>query len=530
MYFLQDRDQAWKTWSSMLNRITKCHVLNMSQNSLWSYIDFARMSSNKYSNWLWWPEKVQKNRIKDRVSKNITWCRKYAIVMDFNLFLFEKKVEPNNIQSTLAYEHSLLSLASILKVMPSSSNSTDFYLKTTNGKNKYRYLQFRCDCKQTCSEWMEELDYQIKIINDLLKIPFIKLKCADPNNTLWLPTPVAVRKNLSKTLSMCTSPVSENGIRFATSINTGIKHEKKRKNIRTHAIAKKHLKNIYSHTIAVKSCPTKKKKKSGSGGKKSGSKNNIFVKKKRKRFGSTKKNTVKSSRTLRMSSSSISKATNTKKNKNIQKQKNKKTQSPKKLSRKSIELDKNPQYLNHNDRRVRSAHKQSKSGVIFPRNTNISRRKKNRIPIRHQLRVKQSSVKLTKSHRHKKNMSTMNAKTARNLRMMVNIKPMRKSKSKTRVKTKSAKNSNTIRVRKLVNVDEYYQKFVKKQEQKLETASARNIMSAGSGRSKNKHHRSYTHHLNAEPSNVSRLSFVEENKEKDKYSINNKLPFQHRIF
>eukprot|EP01083_Nonionella_stella_P184509 670151_1 len=104
--------------------------------------------------------------------------------MDFNLFLFETYANPANIEETLGYEHSLLCLASSTNVVVSKKNPKDFYLNTSD-KNEYRhdsipimyrYLQFRVDGKDAAddemqrNEWMEELDYQITVVHDLLSI------------------------------------------------------------------------------------------------------------------------------------------------------------------------------------------------------------------------------------------------------------------------------------------------------------------------------------------------------------------------
>merc|ERR1712062_757448 len=189
-------------------------------------------SISRYANWIWWPQRpdtIKLNDLKKSNKKNmqnanknsgsgsedmsddnrtyisdkqyydhqlnLIWTKKFAIVMDFNLFLFETYANPANIQETLAFEHSIMSLASSTNVVVSKKNAKDFYLNTSS-KNDYRYLQFRCDGKNhddddaQRNEWMEELDYQIHIVHDLLAIPGIKLKIADPNATVWLPTPV----------------------------------------------------------------------------------------------------------------------------------------------------------------------------------------------------------------------------------------------------------------------------------------------------------------------------------------------------
>merc|ERR1712176_1231007 len=224
---IADRNKAWLQWTKMLDERDKHPKQSMNESQLWSFIDFARMSISRYANWIWWPQRPDliklnsikmKNINKAKKSKsngdsdnssnrtyindkqyydhelNLIWTKKFAIVMDFNLFLFETYANPANIQETLAFEHSLLSLASSTNVVVSKKNSKDFYLNTSS-KNDYRYLQFRCDGKNDDdddaqrNEWMEELDYQIHIVHDLLAIPNIKLKIADPNATVWLPTP-----------------------------------------------------------------------------------------------------------------------------------------------------------------------------------------------------------------------------------------------------------------------------------------------------------------------------------------------------
>ena len=233
---LADRNKAWLQWTKMLDEKEQNPNQQFTEAQLWSFIDFARMSISRYANWIWWPERpdtIQLNSVKiktmnksnksksagtnsdnSRISDddtnrtyinhnqyydhalNLIWTKKFAIVMDFNLFLFETYANPANIKETLAFEHSLLSLASSTNVIVSKKNSKDFYLNTSGKNNDHRYLQFRCDGKDDDdddaqrNEWMEELDYQIHIVHDLLSVPGIKLKIADPNATVWLPTPV----------------------------------------------------------------------------------------------------------------------------------------------------------------------------------------------------------------------------------------------------------------------------------------------------------------------------------------------------
>jgi len=223
-----DRNKAWLQWTKMLDERDKRPNQVLSESQLWSFIDFARMSIARYANWIWWPERPELAKLSAAKMRSLEaakraqsvevggdgnaertylserqyydhrlqllWSKKFAIVMDFNLFLFESYANPANIEETLAFEHSLLSLASSTNVVLSKKNSKDFYLNTS-GKSDYRYLQFRCDGHDQHdddaqrSEWMEELDYQIHIVHDLLAIPGIKLKIADPNATVWLPTP-----------------------------------------------------------------------------------------------------------------------------------------------------------------------------------------------------------------------------------------------------------------------------------------------------------------------------------------------------
>merc|ERR1712110_97174 len=107
-------------------------------------------------NWIWWPQrpdtiKLSKEHKKKMKKKNdsdddddnrtyisdkqyydhqlnLIWTKKFAIVMDFNLFLFETYANPANIQETLALEHSIMSLASSTNVVVSKKNAKDFYL------------------------------------------------------------------------------------------------------------------------------------------------------------------------------------------------------------------------------------------------------------------------------------------------------------------------------------------------------------------------------------------------------------------
>eukprot|EP01083_Nonionella_stella_P189181 699021_1 len=191
-----DRNKAWEQWSKMLDERDANPSIATTADELWSYIDFARMSMSQYSNWIWWPEAARKEDATSLRNETqyydhelkLIFTRKYGIVMDFNLFLFEKYATPKNIQQTLNFEHSLLSLASSTNVVKSNKNVKDLYLNTS-GKNEARYLQFRCDDEGQRNEWVNELDYQITIVRDLLSIPNIKLEVADSNATVWLPRP-----------------------------------------------------------------------------------------------------------------------------------------------------------------------------------------------------------------------------------------------------------------------------------------------------------------------------------------------------
>ena len=234
---MADRNNAWLQWSKMVYQRDEHQNHDLSRNlneslcesELWHFIDFARMSCARYSNWIWWPQpldqmqldmptlhsilKAKRMRSVDDGNSDtdgertylsqrqyfdhqldMIWTKKFAIIMDFNLFLFESYASPEDIEETLAFEHSLLSLASSTNVVVSKKNTTDFYLNTS-GQQDGRYLRFRCDVDDDeingakRNEWMEELQYQIHIVHKLLSIPGIKLKVADPNATLWLPVP-----------------------------------------------------------------------------------------------------------------------------------------------------------------------------------------------------------------------------------------------------------------------------------------------------------------------------------------------------
>ena len=38
--------------------------------------------------------------------------------------------------------------------------------------------------------WIDEMEYHCKIVQDLLKIPHIAMKSADPDENIWLPLPI----------------------------------------------------------------------------------------------------------------------------------------------------------------------------------------------------------------------------------------------------------------------------------------------------------------------------------------------------
>jgi len=179
-----DRNRGWAKWSAALNDIEQSGTIDTSEAAkCWTLIDFARLSLGTYSNYLWVPGtmRTQRNR------RQIEWNKKYIILMDFNLFMFDSRPspEPLSIKHSLSHQHSVLSLATIRSVNKSKSDRRGFRLDLNNGK----CIEFRCDGSKLRDNWMEELEYQMKCIQDLLKIPNIKMKAADPQSTIWLPLP-----------------------------------------------------------------------------------------------------------------------------------------------------------------------------------------------------------------------------------------------------------------------------------------------------------------------------------------------------
>lgn len=183
-----DRNQGWLKWSNALNAIEATGSIDGG----WKYIDFARLSLGTYANYLWVPStfKIQRNR------RQIEWTKQYICLMDFNLFLFDSRPspEPTCIKQTLSHEHAVLSLATIRKVGPSKTDRRGFRLDLNNGK----CIEFRCDDTKRRDNWIEEMEYQMKCIQDLLEIPNIKLKAADPDSTIWLPLPSGVETQSGK--------------------------------------------------------------------------------------------------------------------------------------------------------------------------------------------------------------------------------------------------------------------------------------------------------------------------------------------
>ena len=47
-----DRNKAWLQWTKMLDDREKNPSKIFNEKQLWSFIDFARMSINKYANWI----------------------------------------------------------------------------------------------------------------------------------------------------------------------------------------------------------------------------------------------------------------------------------------------------------------------------------------------------------------------------------------------------------------------------------------------------------------------------------------------
>eukprot|EP01083_Nonionella_stella_P026169 72031_1 len=163
-----DRHKAWQGWSSLLNTIEETGQMKIEPSK---YIDFARMSLGRYGNWI---------RI-----KTTKWIRKYLVLMDFNLFLFDTKTETQCLRQILPFEHMVMSIASIRRVIPSTETTTaaQFALDLRDHKS----VQIQCDNCDARDGLMEEFIYQMKCVNDLLKLPQIKLKPADPHANIWVP-------------------------------------------------------------------------------------------------------------------------------------------------------------------------------------------------------------------------------------------------------------------------------------------------------------------------------------------------------
>ncbi|ETO17231.1 hypothetical protein RFI_20101, partial [Reticulomyxa filosa] len=147
------------------------------------------------------------------------WTKKYVLAMDFNLFLFDEFINPQNVQDTLQHD--------IWCLIRDEQNDTQFYLHTIDKKSapnylgnlqwndhcdllyrdqnagrsrkdavlkkskmRSKYLRFRCANLQQRNEWCEELEYQYQIMYELTRLPCIHLQLAGTNGSLWLPAPI----------------------------------------------------------------------------------------------------------------------------------------------------------------------------------------------------------------------------------------------------------------------------------------------------------------------------------------------------
>lgn len=183
-----NRNKAWEKWSKLLNDIEESGKIdNSTINHIWQYIDFARMSLGRYTNWIWCPNNPQNYK---QNSRKIEWTKRYIVLMDFNLFLFDNKCSPKSIKQTLSFKHELLSISSIESVISSKENIHEFELRL----NANNCIKFRCDDAEIRQGIVDEISYQIKCIHDLLKIPNIRLKPADPDKNIWLPIPIGFDK------------------------------------------------------------------------------------------------------------------------------------------------------------------------------------------------------------------------------------------------------------------------------------------------------------------------------------------------
>ena len=222
--YSSDRNKSWKKWIKLLQSHDSdiTNVANTAQ--VQTLIDFARMSLGNYGNWLMMKRGINQNdstgsqssiHSTKSSSKSNQWITYFAIMRDFNLFLFNHQLVPSTLNDVVNEDYLALSVAHIENVRQCNSNSSELYLEVTGSKTNHK-LKFRCESVEACQQWVAEMNYQIHIVSDLCCNQSLRLECADQKRSIWIPVaPMTqinpyLRSNISKSSKNSTSLIDNN--------------------------------------------------------------------------------------------------------------------------------------------------------------------------------------------------------------------------------------------------------------------------------------------------------------------------------
>merc|ERR1712232_1101219 len=114
------------------------------------------------------------------------WTTYFAVMRDFNLFLFRNEFVPSTLNDVVNEDFYALAVANIENVEQCKQNAAELYL-TVNGTKSNHKLKFRCESVEACEQWVAEMNYQIHIVSDLCINEALRLECADQKRSIWIP-------------------------------------------------------------------------------------------------------------------------------------------------------------------------------------------------------------------------------------------------------------------------------------------------------------------------------------------------------
>jgi len=158
----------------------------MGTEQVQALIDFSRMSLGIYGNWLKMKSEGGTADNGDSSSSSGQWTTYFAVMRDFNIFLFDHEHFPSSLEEVVSGEYSALSLAHIEGVKQCATNPTELYLEVT-GSKRNQQIKFGCESVAACKQWIAEMNYQIHIVSDLLTNQALRVECADQKRNIWIP-------------------------------------------------------------------------------------------------------------------------------------------------------------------------------------------------------------------------------------------------------------------------------------------------------------------------------------------------------